>query len=59
MWSERTADLWLNGTVPEDGPDPGEHPDVTMYWALSVAIFSIGGVVSSFLVGFVGDMRGR
>nr|XP_057912553.1 solute carrier family 2, facilitated glucose transporter member 2 isoform X2 [Doryrhamphus excisus] len=30
-----------------------------MYWSLSVAIFSIGGMVSSFLVGFVGDRRGR
>lgn len=30
-----------------------------MYWSLSVAIFSIGGMLSSFLVGFVGDLRGR
>ncbi|CAB1327803.1 unnamed protein product [Coregonus sp. 'balchen'] len=35
------------------------HPSVVMYWSLSVSIFSIGGVVSSFLVGFVGDLRGR
>eukprot|EP00063_Salmo_salar_P031363 XP_014006198.1 PREDICTED: solute carrier family 2, facilitated glucose transporter member 2-like isoform X1 [Salmo salar] len=35
------------------------HPSVVMYWSLSVSIFSIGGVVSSFLVGFIGDLRGR
>lgn len=48
-----------NGSDTGDSPDLGMHPDVTMYWSLSVAIFSIGGVVSSFLVGFVGDLRGR
>ncbi|XP_051556171.1 solute carrier family 2, facilitated glucose transporter member 2 [Myxocyprinus asiaticus] len=35
------------------------HPSVVMYWSLSVAVFSIGGMVSSFLVGFVSDFRGR
>ncbi|XP_028832088.1 solute carrier family 2, facilitated glucose transporter member 2 isoform X2 [Denticeps clupeoides] len=35
------------------------HPTVVMYWSLSVSIFSIGGMVSSFLVGFVADLRGR
>ncbi|KAK6484000.1 solute carrier family 2 [Huso huso] len=35
------------------------HPSVTMYWSLSVSIFSIGGMVSSFLVGWVGDSLGR
>uniref|UniRef100_A0A669CVX6 Solute carrier family 2 member 2 n=1 Tax=Oreochromis niloticus TaxID=8128 RepID=A0A669CVX6_ORENI len=39
--------------------DPGHHPSVIMYWSLSVSIFSIGGMVSSFLVGFVGDLKGR
>ncbi|KAJ8357080.1 hypothetical protein SKAU_G00198740 [Synaphobranchus kaupii] len=39
--------------------EAGSHPSVVMYWSLSVAIFSIGGVFSSFLVGFVGDLRGR
>uniref|UniRef100_A0A673K1I1 Solute carrier family 2, facilitated glucose transporter member 5 n=1 Tax=Sinocyclocheilus rhinocerous TaxID=307959 RepID=A0A673K1I1_9TELE len=32
---------------------------VVMYWSLSVAIFSIGGMASSFLVSFVSDIRGR
>lgn len=48
-----------NSSDTGDSPDLGMHPDVTMYWSLSVAIFSIGGVLSSFLVGFVGDLRGR
>lgn len=37
----------------------GVHPSVIMYWSLSVAIFSVGGMVSSFLVGFAADYRGR
>ncbi|XP_059357889.1 solute carrier family 2, facilitated glucose transporter member 2-like isoform X2 [Carassius carassius] len=32
---------------------------VVMYWSLSVAIFAVGGMVSSFLVSFVSDFRGR
>ncbi|XP_077587195.1 solute carrier family 2, facilitated glucose transporter member 2 [Stigmatopora nigra] len=40
-------------------PEEMTHPDVVIYWSLSVAIFSVGGVLSSFLVGFVGDLRGR
>lgn len=59
VWSERTGDLSVNGTDEEESLDAGKHPDVTMYWSLSVAIFSIGGMLSSFLVGFVGDLRGR
>ncbi|CAN9502477.1 unnamed protein product [Ophioblennius macclurei] len=54
--SERAADLPANSTEPvEEEP----HPSVVIYWSLSVAIFSIGGMLSSFLVGFVGDLRGR
>uniref|UniRef100_A0A674PAM4 Solute carrier family 2 member 2 n=1 Tax=Takifugu rubripes TaxID=31033 RepID=A0A674PAM4_TAKRU len=56
VWSERMPG---NSSDTGDSPDLGMHPDVTMYWSLSVAIFSIGGVLSSFLVGFVGDLRGR
>lgn len=59
VWSERAGDLSDNGTDAAESPEPGKHPDVTMYWSLSVAIFSIGGMLSSFLVGFVGDLRGR
>ncbi|KAM7376151.1 hypothetical protein PAMP_005896 [Pampus punctatissimus] len=53
--SEKTV-LSENSTEEEDA---GKHPAVIMYWSLSVAIFSIGGMLSSFLVGFVGDLRGR
>uniref|UniRef100_A0A3Q3JL80 Solute carrier family 2, facilitated glucose transporter member 5 n=1 Tax=Monopterus albus TaxID=43700 RepID=A0A3Q3JL80_MONAL len=43
----------------EEFSEAGQHPAVVMYWSLSVAIFAIGGMLSSFLVGFVGDLRGR
>ncbi|KAM9708347.1 solute carrier family 2, facilitated glucose transporter member 2 [Menidia menidia] len=58
VWSERSA-LSENGTEDDGALDAGKHPSVIMYWSLSVAIFSIGGMFSSFLVGFVGDLRGR
>ncbi|XP_054651853.1 solute carrier family 2, facilitated glucose transporter member 2 [Dunckerocampus dactyliophorus] len=48
----RTADMFQE-------EESGTHSSVVMYWSLSVAIFSVGGMVSSFLVGFVGDLRGR
>ncbi|XP_030631086.1 solute carrier family 2, facilitated glucose transporter member 2 [Chanos chanos] len=56
------------GVVPEDWDHSDSynstettktHSSVVMYWSLSVAIFSVGGVLSSFLVGFVADVRGR
>ncbi|KAJ4939501.1 hypothetical protein JOQ06_028949 [Pogonophryne albipinna] len=59
VWSERAAVLSENSTEEEEYPEAGRHPAVIMYWSLSVAIFSIGGMLSSFLVGFVGDLRGR
>ncbi|XP_059210039.1 solute carrier family 2, facilitated glucose transporter member 2 [Centropristis striata] len=59
VWTERSAVLAENTTEEEEFKDAGEHPDVIIYWSLSVAIFSIGGMISSFLVGFVGDLRGR
>ncbi|KAE8290230.1 TRAF2 and NCK-interacting protein kinase [Larimichthys crocea] len=55
VWSDTDTVLSENSTVSH----VGQHPAVTMYWSLSVAIFSIGGMLSSFLVGFVGDLRGR
>ncbi|KAK7904456.1 hypothetical protein WMY93_017063 [Mugilogobius chulae] len=60
VWSDRAANASENHT--EEGRvllEAGQHPAVTMYWSLSVAIFSIGGMLSSFLVGFVGDLKGR
>ncbi|KAF3700997.1 Solute carrier family 2, facilitated glucose transporter member 2 [Channa argus] len=59
VWSERTAVPSENSTEEEAFSEAGQHPTVVMYWSLSVASFSIGGMVSSFLVGFVGDLRGR
>ncbi|XP_016128715.1 solute carrier family 2, facilitated glucose transporter member 2-like [Sinocyclocheilus grahami] len=44
-----------NATEHEEPTDAS----VVMYWSLSVAIFAIGGMVSSFLVSFVSDFRGR
>lgn len=32
---------------------------LTSLWSLSVAIFSIGGMLSSFCVGFVSEWLGR
>lgn len=32
---------------------------LTMYWSLSVSVFAIGGMVSSFTVGWIGDRLGR
>ncbi|XP_017293909.1 solute carrier family 2, facilitated glucose transporter member 2 [Kryptolebias marmoratus] len=58
MWSER-SELSVNGTKKNGSSETVKNPYVVMYWSLSVAIFSIGGMVSSFLVGFVGDLRGR
>uniref|UniRef100_A0A3Q2QXT0 Solute carrier family 2 member 2 n=1 Tax=Fundulus heteroclitus TaxID=8078 RepID=A0A3Q2QXT0_FUNHE len=58
VWSERPA-LLENGTDGDGSSEEIKHPSVIMYWSLSVAIFSIGGMVSSFLVGFIGDLKGR
>ncbi|XP_013886414.1 solute carrier family 2, facilitated glucose transporter member 2 [Austrofundulus limnaeus] len=58
VWSER-SDSSVNDTEDMSSSETGKHPSVVMYWSLSVAIFSIGGMVSSFLVGFVGDLKGR
>ncbi|XP_041668353.1 solute carrier family 2, facilitated glucose transporter member 2 [Cheilinus undulatus] len=57
--SERSGVLSENSTDEEEFHEAGQHPEVIMYWSLSVAIFSIGGMLSSFLVGFTGDLRGR
>ncbi|CAI9619215.1 unnamed protein product [Staurois parvus] len=32
---------------------------VTMYWSLSVSVFSLGGLASSFFVGWIADKLGR
>lgn len=35
------------------------HNTLTMYWSLSVSTFAIGGMISSFTVGWIGDKLGR
>ncbi|KAJ8003782.1 hypothetical protein DPEC_G00151970 [Dallia pectoralis] len=57
---ERSLEVHMENweKMPMNGSDT-VHPSVVMYWSLSVSIFSIGGVLSSFLVGFIGDLRGR
>lgn len=35
------------------------HLILTMYWSLSVSVFAVGGMVSSFTVGWIGDRLGR
>lgn len=37
---------------------PSSHI-LTMYWSLSVSVFAVGGVISSFTVGWIGDRLGR
>ncbi|XP_068939767.1 solute carrier family 2, facilitated glucose transporter member 2 [Petaurus breviceps papuanus] len=34
-------------------------PIITMYWSLSVSIFAVGGMISSFFGGWLGDKLGR
>uniref|UniRef100_A0A8D0H4B2 Solute carrier family 2, facilitated glucose transporter member 2 n=1 Tax=Sphenodon punctatus TaxID=8508 RepID=A0A8D0H4B2_SPHPU len=48
--------------VPEqEGEDSisGSHAALTMYWSLSVSTFAVGGMISSFTVGWIGDKLGR
>ncbi|XP_067850967.1 solute carrier family 2, facilitated glucose transporter member 2 [Heptranchias perlo] len=37
---------------------PTKHPSI-IYWTLSVSIFCIGGMISSFFVGYLADKLGR
>ncbi|KAM5165139.1 solute carrier family 2, facilitated glucose transporter member 2 [Mantella aurantiaca] len=39
--------------------DAPASSSVTMYWSLSVSVFSLGGLVSSFFVGWIADKLGR
>ncbi|XP_075873733.1 solute carrier family 2, facilitated glucose transporter member 2 [Nelusetta ayraudi] len=59
VWPDMATALAENSTEEEWPQEAGQHPDVIMYWSLSVAIFSVGGMLSSFLIGFVGNLRGR
>lgn len=49
---------WLGRQGPE-GPNSIPQATLTTLWALSVAIFSVGGMISSFLVGIISQWLGR
>lgn len=51
-----TADEAKNSTVVEDIQ---KHPQVMMLWSMSVAMFAVGGMVSSFAVGWFGEKMPR
>nr|XP_058903941.1 solute carrier family 2, facilitated glucose transporter member 4 isoform X1 [Kogia breviceps] len=51
-------ETWLGRQGPE-GPGSIPPGTLTMLWALSVAIFSVGGMISSFLIGIVSQWLGR
>ncbi|XP_016386344.1 solute carrier family 2, facilitated glucose transporter member 2-like [Sinocyclocheilus rhinocerous] len=60
----RSLGVYNEELARREGGNATEHEEptdasVVMYWSLSVAIFAIGGMVSSFLVSFVSDFRGR
>lgn len=42
-----------------EDPTPIDPGTLTTLWSLSVAIFSIGGMLSSFTVGVVSEWLGR
>lgn len=49
---------WLGRQGP-GGPDSIPQGTLTTLWALSVAIFSVGGMISSFLIGIISQWLGR
>lgn len=51
-------ETWLGRQGPE-GPGSIPPGTLTTLWALSVAIFSVGGVISSFLIGVISQWLGR
>uniref|UniRef100_A0A8C9JZX3 Solute carrier family 2, facilitated glucose transporter member 4 n=1 Tax=Panthera tigris altaica TaxID=74533 RepID=A0A8C9JZX3_PANTA len=51
-------ETWLGRQGPE-GPSSIPPGTLTTLWALSVAIFSVGGMISSFLIGVVSQWLGR
>ncbi|XP_054392107.2 solute carrier family 2, facilitated glucose transporter member 4 isoform X5 [Pongo abelii] len=51
-------ETWLARQGPE-GPSSIPPGTLTTLWALSVAIFSVGGMISSFLIGIISQWLGR
>ncbi|XP_062904914.1 solute carrier family 2, facilitated glucose transporter member 4-like [Mobula hypostoma] len=50
---------WMGRQTGLEHPQPIDQSVLTTLWSLSVAIFSIGGMVSSFLVGTLAEWLGR
>ncbi|XP_066446124.1 solute carrier family 2, facilitated glucose transporter member 2 [Eleutherodactylus coqui] len=58
----KVMDLPMDDILARSANETGEiapHPSVIMYWSLSVSVFSLGGLVSSFFVGWIADKLGR
>ncbi|XP_069831307.1 solute carrier family 2, facilitated glucose transporter member 2 [Dendropsophus ebraccatus] len=58
----KVLDLPIKEDIVRSGNETTESvvdPAVTMYWSLSVSVFSLGGLVSSFFVGWIADKLGR
>uniref|UniRef100_A0A8C6TP06 Solute carrier family 2 member 2 n=1 Tax=Neogobius melanostomus TaxID=47308 RepID=A0A8C6TP06_9GOBI len=60
VWSDREAQAAGNHTEGAEGVflEAGQHPSVTMYWSLSVAIFSIGMLMVNVLAIVAGLLMG-
>lgn len=51
-------ETWMGRQGPE-GPGSIPPSTLTTLWSLSVAIFSVGGMISSFLIGIISQWLGR
>ncbi|XP_051900793.1 solute carrier family 2, facilitated glucose transporter member 4-like [Pristis pectinata] len=52
-------ETWMRRQTGVDHPRPIDQSVLTTLWSLSVAIFSVGGMVSSLLVGTLAEWLGR
>ncbi|XP_038642924.1 solute carrier family 2, facilitated glucose transporter member 4-like [Scyliorhinus canicula] len=52
-------ETWMRRQAGMEHPQPIDQATLTTLWSLSVAIFSIGGMVSSFLLGTLAEWLGR
>ncbi|XP_060710760.1 solute carrier family 2, facilitated glucose transporter member 4-like [Hemiscyllium ocellatum] len=52
-------ETWMRRQTGGEQPQPIDQATLTTLWSLSVAIFSIGGMVSSFLLGTLAEWLGR
>ncbi|XP_041037261.1 solute carrier family 2, facilitated glucose transporter member 4-like [Carcharodon carcharias] len=52
-------ETWMRRQIAVQQPQPIDQATLTTLWSLSVAIFSIGGMFSSFLLGTLAEWLGR